>query len=228
VNVQQDFWNRVNEEWLPAFCRAHHYDPPGFRPEAKELHDADIRDFLRAVDYNIVTIDAANNFRAPRSNVVEHIFWEGPNTISPRPISLWIEPIITIAAVGRLHLDYGWPIECLGMQSLNWEFDLMAFELDDPKNEHIAGEVKPTRSELDKFLENLQRCCAAGVHDCLTAKSDRKNAHKKWLGLRRSRAPIFWAIGPGGDSRVFDVLYNEGSPIALEPTALEKLHFTNI
>ena len=193
---------------MPPFCAARGYDSAGFRPDAKKLHEVDIRDFLRAVDHNVVTIDAANNFRAPGSKAVEHIFWEGSGKLSPRPIWPWVEPIITIAAMARLHLDYGWPVECLGMQSKEWAFDLMAFRPDDLEHEFIAGEVKGTSKELNKFLGRLQECCAAGEHDCGDAKIDKKNAHKKWLGLNRCHAPLFWALGPGGDSFVFDVLYN--------------------
>ena len=75
----------------------------------------------------------------PQSKTHEVIFWEHSTLITPRPITLWLEPVITIAAVARLHLDYGWPVDCLGMQSEDSAFDVMAFKPDDLKNEHIAG-----------------------------------------------------------------------------------------
>jgi hypothetical protein len=113
----------------------------------------------------------------------------------PRPVYLWIEPIITIAAVARLHLGYGWPKELPGMQSEAYAFDLTAFKPQTPKNEYIAGEVKATTSELDRFFLALQQSCAAGEHECAVAPPLRRNADKKWLGLRRCRTPLFWAIG---------------------------------
>jgi hypothetical protein len=136
---------------------------------------------------------------------------------------MWIEPIITIAAIARLHLDYGWPVECLGMQSVAWSFDLMAFRPSDYANEYTAGEAKATSKELGKFLAHLNDCCAEGEHDCSAAKLGRRNAHKKWLGLNRCRAPIFWALGPGSDSRVFNVTHRDDIPIALNQTSEEKL-----
>lgn len=227
VNVQREFWRRLQTEWLPAYCNdpARRYDISGFRADAKQVTDIDARDFLRALDHKIVSVDSGDRFRMPRSNVDEVIFYEHSTKISPRPFSLWIEPIITIAAVARLHLAYGWPVDCLGMQSEKWEFDLMAFKPNDPDHEFIAGEAKPTRRELDKFLAHLNECCAEGEHDCAGAKRDRNNAHKKWLGLKRRRSPIFWALGPGGDSHVFDVIYNEGEAIELKTASEEKLRF---
>ena len=225
MNVQEDFWRRIYEEWLPAFCHARDYDPAGFRPEAKKLHESDLRDFLRAINHKVVAVDADNNFRASRSNVAEHIFWEGSSRISPRPISLWIEPIITVAAIARLHLDYDWPVTALGMQSVDWAFDFMAYQPNDLDHEFIAGEVKATSRELDRLQANLRNCCIAGDHDCLGAKPDQRNAHKKWLGLMRSRAPLFWAVGPASESRVFDVRYN-GNSISLTAVSIEKLTFS--
>lgn len=227
VNVQREFWHRLKREWLPAYCNdpARRYDMAGFRADAKQVTDIDARDFLRALDHNVVCVDIGGRFRMPRSNVNEVIFWEHSTKISPRPISLWIEPIITIAAMARLHLDHGWPVECLGMQSEKWEFDLMAFRPDDLEHEFIAGEVKATSKELNKFLGRLQECCASGEHDCGGAKIDKENAHKKWLGLKRCHAPLFWALGPGGDSRIFRVLYNDGCRISLSVTTDAALNF---
>lgn len=227
MGVQQEFWHRLTEDWLPAYCHdpARRYDPAGFRTVAKQVTNIDARDFLRAVDHNVVTVDSGGRFRMPRSSVNEVIFWEHPAKITPRPISLWIEPIVTIAAVARLHLDYGWPRECLGMQSINWEFDVTAFAPSDPMNEHIAGEAKATSKELDKFLAYLEQCCAAGEHKCDEEKPARKNAHKKWLGLKRCRAPIFWAIGPGGDSRVFDVSFRDNGTVVLISAEQTMLRF---
>jgi hypothetical protein len=230
VNVQQEFWRRLKQEWLPAYCNDpdRQYDVAGFRADAKQVTDIDARDFMRAIDQKIVSVDSGGRFRMPRSNVNEVIFWEHSAKISPRPISLWIEPIITIAAVARLHLDFGWPTECLGMQSKEWAFDLMAFTPNDLENEFIAGEVKASRKESDSFLAHLQECCTAGEHDCAEANLGRRNAHKKWRGLMRCRAPIFWAIGPGDDSRIFRVLYDDSCRISLSVTTDAALYFAAI
>lgn len=227
MSIQQEFWRRLKEDWLPAYCNdpARNYDVAGFRPDTKQVSDIDARDFMRALDHNIVKVDSGGRFRMPRSSVNEVIFWEHPAKVSPRPISLWIEPVITVAAVARLHLDYGWPLGCLGMQSVDWAFDLIAFKPDDPEHEFIAGEVKATTSELNKFMVGLQECCAAGDHDCADANRARKNAHRKWLGLKRSRAAILWAIGPSSESRVFDVSYSQYSTMQLNAANEQRLFF---
>ena len=48
MNAQHEFWRRLNEEWLPAYCNdpARKYDPAGFRVDAKKVTDIDARDFL--------------------------------------------------------------------------------------------------------------------------------------------------------------------------------------
>ena len=227
MNVQQEFWHRLKTDWLPAYCNdpARRYDIAGFRADAKKVADIDARDFMRALDHNVVTVDSGGRFRMPRSSANEVIFWELSPTVSPRPISLWIEPVITIAAVARLDLDYGWPVDCLGMQSIEWAFDLTAFKPNDLEHEFIAGEVKASTRELDRFLAHFQECCAAGDHDCANTKPGRKNAHRKWLGLRRCRAPLFWTIGPGSDSRLFEVLYHEDGTIELNKAPQTMLHY---
>jgi len=137
------------------------------------------------------------------------IFWDGRFSDPRIRMSLWIEPVVTIAAIARLHLDYGWPVECLGMQSSKWEFDLMTFLPSNFDNEHIAGEVKASPKELDALMKGLATCCSQGVHDCHGEKPVQVNAHKKWSGLMRSRAPVFWALGPNNDSRIFRVNYTD-------------------
>ena len=92
-----------------------------------------------------------------------------------------LEPIITIAAVARLHLDYSWPIECIGMQSADRAFDVVAY---DPNETEvcIAGEVKPTSKQLDTLVANMKKCFARGEDDDCLATS-RKNGHRKELSL---------------------------------------------
>ena len=226
MDVQQEFWRRLENEWLPAYCNdpARCYAIEGFKADAKKVVDVDARDFLRALDHNVVSVHSGGRFRMPQSKTHEVIFWEHSTSISPRPITLWVEPIITIAAIARLHLDYGWPVDCLGMQSKDSAFDLMAFKPPDFENEHIAGEVKDSARQLDRLLEHMNQCCAEADSEC-SAPKIRKNAHRKIAGLKRCRAPIFWSLGPGGDSRVFNVSYGNDGSIALKRTAKEDLRF---
>lgn len=225
--AQQEFWRRLESEWLLAYCNDpdRQYSLDGFVRDRTIVGNRDAADFLRAVDHSIVTIEAGGRFRMPRSSTHEVLFWEHERDVSPRRLTLWLEPIITIAAVARLHLDYGWPLQCLGMQSRDSAFDVTAFLPRDLTNEFIAGEVKPTAKQLDTLLNRLHACCQRGKHDDCLASSTRRNAHKKWLGLQRCQAPIFWALGPDGDSRVFEVSHVAGLPAELLRTDESALQF---
>lgn len=227
MNALDIFNHRVVSEWLPTFCNdpKRNYCPDGFRMKPNELSEKDAHDFMRAVDEKVVSVDAGGRFRMPQSKALEVIFWDGASKASPRGISLWIEPIVTIAAMARLHFDYGWPLKCLGMQSNNWAFDIMAYHPADTESPCIAGEVKSNRKQLDQLMNNLRSCCARGNHDCLTAPTTTRNAHKKWAGLRLQKPPLFWALGPGNDSRLFKVSYDSDFAVLLTETDNSLLSF---
>jgi hypothetical protein len=216
MDAQQEFWCRLKEEWLPAYCNdpKRRYATEGFNAGSNTVSEQDARDFLRAIDQNVVSVDSGGRFRMPQSKTHEVLFWEHSTLITPRPITLWLEPVITIAAVARLHLHYGWPVDCLGMQSEDSAFDVTVFIPGDLKNEYIAGEVKDSATQLDRLLRHMNQCGAEGDSEC-SAPKIRKNAHRKVVGLKRCRAPIFWAIGPSGDSRVFGVTYRDDGRIIL-------------
>ncbi len=228
MEILADFSRRLMEDWLPAYCNdpKRNYSTDGFKQDSIKVSAQDARDFMRAIDTKIVTDVGGGRFSMPQSKAVEVIFWEGSKATTPRPITLWLEPVITIAAMARLHLDYGWPIDCLGMQSEKWSFDFISFKPHDLQNEHIAGEVKKSSKEIDDLLANLQKSCADCDLDFSTASPARINAHKKWLGLRRCRAPLFWALGPDGDSRLFEVTYTSEDEIRLNRTSDNQLYFT--
>ena len=228
MEIQAEFLHRLLNEWLPAYCEdpKRNYLKEGFDRDSIKVTSQDARDFIRAIDTKTVTHIGGGKFCMPRSKANEVIFWEGWKATVPRRITLWLEPIITIAAMARLHLDYGWPKDCLGMQSKNWAFDVTAFKPQNSEKEYIAGEVKKTSKELDKFLINLHKSCAEGDLDCNSVSPARRNAHKKWLGLQRCNAPLFWALGPGGDSRLFEVSYSSKGAITLNTTSDEQLNFS--
>ena len=228
TGAQTEFRHRLLSEWLPTYCDDpnRNYPKEGFKSDSIKVTSRDVHDFMRAIDNDIVTDIGGGRYRMPQSKAIEVIFWEGSVAKTPRPITLWLEPIITIAAIARLHLDYGWPKDCLGTQSEKWEFDVIAFKPQNLQNEYIAGEVKKSSKELDELLINLRKSCAEGDLDLSTATPVRINAHKKWLGLRRCQAPFFWAIGPGGDSRLFEVFYSSAGDITLNATTDDRLNFS--
>jgi hypothetical protein len=220
-----EFRKRVRNEWLPTFCSDpdRRYPTDGFRPDSITVTPIDARDFLRALEHGLVVDSGGGRYRAPLSNTFEQIFWTWTNAQDPKPITLWLEPVITIAALARLHLDYGWPRECLGTQSAkNWAFDLFVVK---PKTAryYIASEVKKTDREVDQLVTGMRVSCAEGEVDIASVARSRLNAHKKWLGLKQHVAPFFWAMGSGNRSRLFAVRYSDHGPAALEEVADEDI-----
>lgn len=222
------FSKRLLTDWLPVYCNdpKRNYSVEGFKRDSIKVSKKDAQDFMRAIDTKIVTDVGGGRFRMPRSKASEVLFWEGSKTITPRPITLWLEPIITIAAMARLHLDYGWPVELLGMQSEGWAFDLCVFKPNDFKNEYVAGEIKKCSKEIDSLLANMHKSFSEGNLDNPSVPPERINAHRKCIGLQRCQAPLFWVLGPGGDSRLFEVTYSFDGEIKLQRTSDDQLYFT--
>lgn len=227
MQFKTEFMRRLREEWLPAYCNdpKRSYSVGGFRLGDDSLTENDARDFLRALDAGVVRQADRQRFQMAHGLASETLFWEGEKKINPRPISLWLETVITIAAAGRLHLDFGWPVELLGMQSKDYAFDVMAFKPPDFESEYVAVEVKKSCREVEHLLRNLHGCCA-GEHDASCEKGTRKNAHRKWVALCARRPRLFWAVGPSPESQLFEVLAtDEGAQIRLQPVAETRLRF---
>lgn len=222
-----EFTERLLNVWLPAYCNdeKRKYSEKGFNIRSMKVSAADARDFIRALDNNIVLDTGGGRYRMPQSKAIEVIFWEGAKKTIPRPITLWLEPIITIAAMARLHLDYGWPISYLGTQSEMWEFDIIAFKPNDLKNEYIAGEVKKSSKELDVLIHYMKDICSDGSLDNGSVPKEKRNAYKKCLGLRRCKAPFFWALGPDNDSRLFKVEYHADGSITFKIISDDNLYW---
>lgn len=224
---KDEFMRRLNGEWLLAYCSdtKRQYSPAGFRIGKDALTEEDARDFLRALDHGVVTFGERQRLQMAHGMKSETLFWEGLRDVERRPISLWLESVITVAVGARLHLDYGWPVDSLGMQSKDAAFDVMAYHAPDFDNEYVAVEVKKTSREVDELLRNLTKCCA-GEHDpsCLDCK--RKNAHRKWVALQARKPPLFWAVGPHPNARLFEVIAAADGSIRLEAAPQERLQFT--
>lgn len=226
-DVIEEFKHRLLSDWLPTFCNdeRRRFQVEGFKPESIKVSAYDAYNFLRALDHNIITDTGGGRYRMPQSKAFEQIFWEHEKKIFPRPLTLWLEPIITIAAIARLHLDYGWPLQYLGTQSQKWEFDIIAFKPDDLSNEYIAGEVKKSSKEIDKLLNHMMEIGSDGSLYSTAISPAKINAHRKCLGLVRCKAPYFWALGPDNDSRLFKVLYQTDGIIKLDSIPTDNLYW---
>jgi hypothetical protein len=217
------FEDRVLNDLLPAFCNARGWGLEGFRREWDRIGDRDAEDFLRGLDAGLVDHCGRGLYRASRSTASEQFFWQGRVNVEPRTITLWAEPIITVAVLARLHFDLGWPKHLLGTQSPGWAFDVTAYQPRDLKNEHIACEVKKSDSELERlvaFMTDLGRNQTSDEH-----RGSRLNACRKVEGLRLRRAPLFWAVGPSV-SHVFRVAYDDDR-VMLEPTSNQDLKYVD-
>ncbi len=193
--ARREFMRRLQDEWLREYCRdsERNYSPEGFRKVDDGLTETDAADFLRALNCGVAWFGDRQRLRMSQGGTSETLFWEGGKKRQPRPISLWLESVITVAVGARLHLDYGWPIESLGMQSADSAFDVMAFKAPDFVNEYIAVEVKKTSREVDQLLQNLTKCCA-GEHDPSCVDGKRRNAHRKWVAFH-ARQPSILGCG---------------------------------
>lgn len=218
------FEDRILNDLLPAFCNhpARRYGTAGFKPNFHNVDDLDAENFLKGLDAGLVTL-VGRRYQAPRSRTGEVFFWEHEKAISPRPITIWIEPIITIATLARLHFELGWPKELLGTQSVDDAFDVTAFLGSDTRNEHIACEVKKTISEADRLLERMRGFAMLPPDDAIRGPG--RNAYRKVKGLRARRAPIFWIIGPGGYNHAFEVEYLDDGLIEFEAASIRDLRY---
>lgn len=218
------FKDRVLNDLLPAFCNdpARNYDMAGFKANFRDVHEADADAFLKALDARLVQLDG-NMYRAPRSCAREQLFTEGRKKTIPRPITIWVEPIITIATLSRLHFDFGWPKELLGTQSSDWAFDVIAFRREQSASEHVACEVKKTEKELS-FL--IQWMCAFGASPSRAATNDREdNAYRKVVALKARQIPLFWAVGPGRSGTAFRASYPDDGRVVLEEVSETELRY---
>lgn len=213
------FKMRMAREFLEPFCNSPHRNlaAEGFVTSSMEkLDPRDAADFLSAVDEKLVS-HANGFFTAPCSKAKEQIFWTGLKSKSPTRLTLWLEPIIAMAGLMRLHRDHGWPVSLLGMQSKTWAFDLVGYA-ENRKNEVLACEIKKTVREVDVLIDFMRNQGSDPVEMLSNMKGGERNAFKKVLALRETRASTFWALGPGGFGRIFHVEYGDSGEVRLSTT----------
>ncbi len=203
----EKFTRAIHADWLPTYCAARGYSVDGFRPSSIQVTEVDAVDCMRAIDQAVVIDHGGGKYKAPRSAAQEVMFWEGLKNTSPRPITLWIEPVITMAAAARLHLDYGWPKAAIGLQSRKWGFDLVAYTSSEGDREHIVGEIKKTDRELQKLISELKTLSRDSQDTGVEAPAVSRNTRKKWDELLERRPRVLWALGPGGAGVVFTLAY---------------------
>lgn len=220
----KEFEDRILNDLLPEFCNdpARRYGTTGFKPDFGAVDDADAQGFLQGLDAGLVKL-VGRMYRAPRSHAGEQFFWEHGRDTKPRAITLWIEPIITVATLSRFHFELGWPKELLGTQSVDDAFDAMAYVSSDTTSEYVACEVKKTTKELDFLTRTMLKLST--LPPTANVVNKEKNAYRKIKALRARRAPFFWAVGPGGGSVAFKLTYLDGGPIIFDEVAVRNLGY---
>ena len=219
------FTQQLHSSLLPSFCLdiKRNFSLAGFKDLSITLSEFDARNFLRAIDSGLVRDTGGGRYKSIRSNAQEQIFWEGPKSVDPRPLTLWMEPIITMGTIARLGLDYGCPADVLGMQSKDWAFDFVVYQSSTSALEHIAGEVKTTADQVDNLITDLRIYGETGATSPKSEHSRHVNSFKKWQSLLKGRAPMFWAVGPNDYTRLFEVHYGTGNTANFLDVPLENL-----
>jgi hypothetical protein len=195
--VSADTLNRFSERvlgtWLSAYCAdsRRRYDTRNFVNASIAVYASDAADCMEAIDRNIVSHVGGGRFRAKRSSAQEVLFWDGTRRVVPRKIWLWLEPVITFAALARLHLRHGWPVAKLGTQPPGWAFDVVAYAHEEGDEMAVLAEVKKSRKELDSLHQDL-----LALTDGAAETSVKPNSLKKWKAIVKFRPQVVWLLGP--------------------------------
>ena len=221
----ENFTNQLHAVWLPSFCldQKRKFDPAGFKNASIILSEFDASNFLRAINSGLVRDTSGGRYQCLKSSAQEQIFWEGLKSVVPRPLTLWLEPVITMGTIARLGLDFGWPPEVLGMQSKDWAFDFVVYQSPISTKEHIFGEVKTTAVHCDNLIADLQTYGQAGANEPLSEHPKHKNSFKKWQSLLKSRVNLLWVVGPDDYTHLFEVQYGPEKTATFLKTTLDRL-----
>jgi hypothetical protein len=225
--ASQEFRELILGTLLPEFCNdpSRGYGCDGFKADWSKVADKDAEDFLVALELGLIEHRGRGLYRASRSKASEQFFWQGRKDISPRPVTLWVEPIITVAALFRLVYEFGWRKDLVGTQSKGWEFDVTAFHESALDNEYIACEVKKSVRELDELIKlMIELSTGCGVPENKMSSRE-KNAFRKLKGLQERKPPIFWALGPDRANRIFQMTYMDDGQVVFNPANYDVLQY---
>lgn len=229
ANYRVAFDRLITDRLVPEFCEnpKKPLASESFKSETlSNVSEYDARYFLMAFEGGLIEHHGCGHYKAPLSAAHEQFFWEGSKALQPQSFTLWVEPIITVAGLARLHFDHGWPMRLLGMESRGFAFDLFAVD-PDSQTMFIACEVKKTPKEVKDLLAFMRELGFNPAAD-KPKRGKALNAYKKVVGLREHRPQLFWALGPNGLSEVFHVEYGARGQIDLMPTSESALRFPGV
>lgn len=223
MSARSEFDDLLQQKLIPEFCSdpKRSMDISGFLPETNFVTERDAADFLRAWKAGFAVHQDHGRYHICEGRLIDQFFWERGKAVPGRRFSLWMEPVITMGALARLHFDLSWPKNLLVSQPGTWAFDLAALT-PDRKTAAIAGEVKKTRREVENLLRYM-RTLGESPDATEPSSGPARNAFRKVSALRGELAPIFWAIGPEGYEQVFSVDYDQAPLIRFVSVDRESL-----
>ncbi len=200
----------------------------------KKIAARDASDFVSGFKAGLVKPHKKGQYRAAQSCASEQFFWSGSKKKEPRSVTLWVEPIIAVAALWRLHSQYEWPVEHLGTQSKRWGFDVCTYERPSPPTEPatspmvIACEIKKTTKELDEMVMLMKKFISDPPPQDELKFSKEVNAFRKVEELRLLKPRYFWAVGPGGYNMTFRIAFHNDGAIVFADASGADLQFPGL
>lgn len=229
-NALERFAKELTEDWLPSFCNARASDflPEGFDTKTLErVSEYDAHWFLRAIDTGMI-VEKGGFFKSTVGKTNEQIFWSGRKiNDGVRKTTIWVEPIIAIATWARTVQELGWPPSQVGTQSKHpWPFDLICYG-EDSTTEIVACEIKKSDREIEKLVSQMR---FYGEQDPLPVEPEKgvaRNSYRKVVGIRECWAPVFWAVGPAGNSKLFEIVrVGVTQRFEMRPASTDVLNFS--
>lgn len=171
---------------------------------------ADAKHFRRAVECRLAELDHDGSYRI-HSDQASDVPSEGQLDCG-RPIRVVRTPehVIGVAAMARLHLDFGWPRECLTYHLHGSSLSITASLLPKSRSVHVVCDVRKTVDEVARLVANVTTLCRRMPLPSRLA-SEEGCAAQRWVeNFQQDCPPLFWAIGPSGVSTLYQLSYLDG------------------
>lgn len=186
-------------------------DPFGVVPfSLPDVTWADAKHFRRAAECGLVEMIRNGSSHTLSDQVTSVSSQMRPDHNYSIPVVQTVECVIAVAVMARLHLDFGWPRECLACHSDGASFSVTASVLPKSNSVHIGCYVRKSVDELARLVASMM-ILGRGIPLPSKVASDEKNTAQRLLqDYRRDYVPLFWAIGPAGAGSLYQISYSNG------------------
>jgi hypothetical protein len=115
MSARSEFDELLADRLIPDFCsdQIRRADASGFVAKSNLVTEEDAEDFLRGWHAGLPVHQGSGQYLVGVGRVHEQFFSSGRKAVEQRSFTLWVEPIVTMGAIARLHLDHGWPVSRL-------------------------------------------------------------------------------------------------------------------